>query len=368
VKRWAALSIIVGALLVLARLGWAGSLPTPGAGSPVDGALVEAGRQLVQGQCADCHHLETAHEGVLDQWRSQGPDLSYAGAKFQPGWMARWLQQPHRIRPAGYLPFRYTVSTEGGDRIDLSQLPAHPALDAEGARQAAAYLESLHPPTNPYPQAELNPSLRPSVHFEKILPCGACHRAPSGTGGVSAPELARVGERLNREWALAFIADPPYWGPKPMPRVSVRSDLLTALGSYLFDGEDTVAGGEQLVELGELALAPEAMAGEGNANAFHSPEAADDGESIYLMLCSQCHGITGDGKGINAASMFVAPRNHSSFEEMATLSDDHLFSTIKRGGASVGKSALMPAWGGVLEDDEIQLVIAHLRRLSGTGS
>jgi len=31
---------------------------------------------------------------------------------------------------------------------------------------------------------------------------------------------------------------------------------------------------------------------------------------------------------------------------MKTLTDDHLFKVIKEGGVAVGKSQLMPPWGG----------------------
>ncbi|MCB1057145.1 MAG: c-type cytochrome [Acidobacteria bacterium] len=320
-------------------------------------ADIERGRQLVEARCAACHDLAPSGAvSVLDRFDSDGPVLYYAGSKFRPGWLEAWLKAPERIRPAGYLPFRYTVATEDGDRIDETLIPEHLRLSPEEAHEAAAFLATLVQPVNPYPTTEAKASLRPAVHFEKILPCGACHQDRPGVGGLSGPELYRARERLERSWTLAFVEDPPYWGPKPMPKVNVRGDLLTALGDFLFSDEEATTG--EAPQLGSLALT-----GDGAPR-----QAADPGERIYLMLCSQCHGVSGNGRGINSASMFIAPRNHTSFEEMAVLSDDHLFSTIKRGGTSVGKSALMPAWGGVLSDDEIHLVMTHLRRLSGTGS
>ncbi|MFY9826678.1 MAG: cytochrome c, partial [Thermoanaerobaculia bacterium] len=96
------------------------------------------------------------------------------------------------------------------------------------------------------------------------------------------------------------------------------------------------------------------------------PPAGDRGATLYRVLCSQCHGVQGNGKGINAPSLFVSPRDHSSFDEMSALTDERIFAAIKRGGASVGKSTLMPSWGGVLGDDDIHLLVDYLRRLSKT--
>lgn len=49
---------------------------------------------------------------------------------------------------------------------------------------------------------------------------------------------------------------------------------------------------------------------------------------------------------------------------MKTLTDDHLFKVIKEGGVAVGKSQLMPPWGGQLKDPEIWDVVAYIRTLA----
>jgi hypothetical protein len=47
---------------------------------------------------------------------------------------------------------------------------------------------------------------------------------------------------------------------------------------------------------------------------------------------------------------------------MSTLSDQDMFKVISEGGAAVGKSPLMPAWGGTLSEQDIWNVIAHIRQ------
>ncbi|AUN93604.1 c-type cytochrome [Pseudazoarcus pumilus] len=91
--------------------------------------------------------------------------------------------------------------------------------------------------------------------------------------------------------------------------------------------------------------------------------AGDDGAELYRSYCVQCHGSAGDGKGINAPHMSVAPRDHSDPTEMSGRSDEELFKVIKHGGKSINQSVLMPAWGHTLDDEQIHALVGHLRRL-----
>lgn len=93
---------------------------------------------------------------------------------------------------------------------------------------------------------------------------------------------------------------------------------------------------------------------------------ADAGEIIYHNNCSQCHGLTGTGKGINAPHLEVAPRNHTDYDEMNARTDEELFKAIADGGQAVNKSVLMPNWGSSLSESQIHDVIAYLRALCCT--
>ena len=89
----------------------------------------------------------------------------------------------------------------------------------------------------------------------------------------------------------------------------------------------------------------------------------DAGQQLYLVNCSQCHGVEGTGKGINAPHLEVAPRNHTDYDEMITRTDEELYKAISEGGQAVNKSVLMPNWGKTLDDEQINDVIAYLRRI-----
>jgi mono/diheme cytochrome c family protein len=90
----------------------------------------------------------------------------------------------------------------------------------------------------------------------------------------------------------------------------------------------------------------------------------EQGKKLYGQFCATCHGQSGKGDGAAAAALNPKPRDHTDKEYMSKLSDEDIFKTVKNGGASVGKSPLMPAWGATLKDDQIQDVVAYVRTLS----
>jgi cytochrome c oxidase cbb3-type subunit 3 len=96
--------------------------------------------------------------------------------------------------------------------------------------------------------------------------------------------------------------------------------------------------------------------------AAHAADAGH-GKALYEVYCTQCHGMTGHGNGLNAPHLSVQPRNHTDRAEMTARTDDDLFKAIKHGGQAVNKSVLMPNWDGNMSDDEIHDVVAYLREL-----
>ena len=90
---------------------------------------------------------------------------------------------------------------------------------------------------------------------------------------------------------------------------------------------------------------------------------AEQGKKLYGQFCVTCHGESGKGDGPAAAALNPKPRDHTNKEYMSQMSDEEMLKVIKNGGASVGKSPLMPPWGASLKDDQIQDVIAYIRTL-----
>jgi len=90
----------------------------------------------------------------------------------------------------------------------------------------------------------------------------------------------------------------------------------------------------------------------------------ENGEKLFSNSCAACHGVSGKGDGPAAVTMKPRPKNLNDYEYMKNLTDEELFNGIKYGGASVGKSPFMPAWGSTLSDQEIIDIILYLRSLS----
>lgn len=90
---------------------------------------------------------------------------------------------------------------------------------------------------------------------------------------------------------------------------------------------------------------------------------AQRGASLYRVYCTQCHGLNGDGYGVNTRDMAVLPRNHTDAGEMSARTDADLFKAIQGGGKAVNKSVLMPSWEGNLDEQDINDLIAYLREL-----
>jgi mono/diheme cytochrome c family protein len=109
--------------------------------------------------------------------------------------------------------------------------------------------------------------------------------------------------------------------------------------------------------------APAAAAG-GGAPAPGGKADASKGAPLYATNCASCHGPKGDGDGPVGAALNPKPAKHSDGSYMNPLTNEHLFKTIKEGGAAVGKSPMMAPWGGVMTDDQIWDVVAFVRSLA----
>jgi cytochrome c len=92
---------------------------------------------------------------------------------------------------------------------------------------------------------------------------------------------------------------------------------------------------------------------------------AAKGAETYKLYCLPCHGEKGKGDGVAAAALNPKPRDFTDKALMATIPDKQVFTAIKDGGAAVGKSPLMIAWGAILvEDQKIHDVAAYVRSLA----
>ena len=87
------------------------------------------------------------------------------------------------------------------------------------------------------------------------------------------------------------------------------------------------------------------------------------GKQVFQTYCAGCHGDTGQADGFNAYNLDPHPRDLSdpAFQKKKTNAD--LADAIRRGGAGVGLSALMPPWGHTLDARQVDAVVLYIRTL-----
>jgi mono/diheme cytochrome c family protein len=92
------------------------------------------------------------------------------------------------------------------------------------------------------------------------------------------------------------------------------------------------------------------------------------GKEIYEARCAVCHGARGDGKGPGAASLQVKPADFTDRKMVAEMTDSFWFWRVSEGGTVEpfkSEGSAMPAWKGVLSEQDRWAVIAYQHTLSG---
>jgi mono/diheme cytochrome c family protein len=90
---------------------------------------------------------------------------------------------------------------------------------------------------------------------------------------------------------------------------------------------------------------------------------AEGARDAYVSMCSVCHGEGGKGDGPGASALQPKPADFTDCGAMSGKTDDSLFAIIKRGGTGVGRSNMMPSWGGAIGDEQIGELVAYIRGL-----
>jgi mono/diheme cytochrome c family protein len=174
--------------------------------------------------------------------------------------------------------------------------------------------------------------------LERKLSCLGCHTL-NGKGGRIGPDLTVVGARLDAAAIRKQIQQPRALMPRqPLPPSNL--DLIVA---YLTEQRGLVRTPVQLIAM---------PAGNGSR-----------AEQLYQQRCASCHGTVGQGDGPNATYLDRPPARHADGNAMRVRTDDRLFDAIYAGGAIMGGSARMPAFGETLSAEDIRLLVKHIRQL-----
>ncbi len=196
--------------LFIAAMGWALVL----AGSAPARADAAAGKAAFAAKdCTGCHYTDgpAKEKTIDDQLAKKGPELWYAGSKFQKKWLGAWLKDPKPIRPLKYGTLK---EKNPGD---------HPKMAGAEAASITDFLMSLTSDAVKAGKVKVKKkNIKGKLIFIKKMPCSGCHQSPGRkgkiTGGFSGPSLVGAGKRLNPDWIYAYLKTPSVFKPvKAMP-------------------------------------------------------------------------------------------------------------------------------------------------------
>ena len=182
-------------------------------------------------KCSECHRFSN------DEAEKNGPDLFYAGNKYQASWLKQYLQNPITIRSAGGV----------GDPGFLKGIPVnshkHIALPQDEAEQISKELMVLTPFDLPKEVDRLEPltngqKAKIKYQFERTYSCISCHQslnlAGKVRGGISGPSLVNAGNRLQASWVASWLKSPKIFTNKSrMPIYKMVDEVRLQLTQFL---------------------------------------------------------------------------------------------------------------------------------------
>jgi mono/diheme cytochrome c family protein len=231
----------------------------PAPGLPLDvplpgGEAFMRGRALYQRSgCSGCHRVE----GIPRPDRI-GLDLTRAREKLDASWLLSWLADPKGYSQAARMP---------NARLNEAEGKALGAFLLQGSARPAPVRTEAPPP---------GADAREGKALIGSLGCLGCHRiGPEGKD--LAPELTRIGQKVNRAWLDRWLRDPRAFDAKtPMPNFRMTDQEVANAAAYL-------------AALRRDAAAP------APPDLFTSRPLAEAGKKLFRQRgCAGCHTVEGD--------------------------------------------------------------------------
>jgi mono/diheme cytochrome c family protein len=175
-------------------------------------AFAASGEEIFKAKkCGECHSVtKSIPKSFQDKLKKKGPDLWYAGSKYQKEWLEKFLSKPTLVRQLKY------------NSIEEKNNLKHVALSPADAKAVTDYLSTLK--SKDVAQGVITKAskgIKGKLLFtgksKSKAVCFGCHqiktRAGKETGGFSGPSLINVGERLQGDWVYAYLKDRAVFDP-----------------------------------------------------------------------------------------------------------------------------------------------------------
>lgn len=224
---------------------------------------VRAKQIMFDSGCYGCHEIK----GFIDLPKI-GPQLNSLPAKTQPEWIFRWVKNPKDYNPHTRMPnFKFDDEQAGAITAYLMKIGKESPFQFAKARGAYA-----------------GGNATTGKQLFETVGCQACHtvgdnhvvRDSRGTSYDIAPELTRVGSKVNADWMFDWIRNPRHFNPETrMPSLRLTDDEARHIVAYLMIQKDAR----------ELPAA--------NLDLNNPDKIARGDKLIREYGCSGCHAIKG---------------------------------------------------------------------------
>jgi mono/diheme cytochrome c family protein len=241
------------------------------------------GRELLSRlNCQGCHKLRNVEPSRL------GPDLSSVGFKVSREWIYKWLKEPRTV-----LDKDGNATVNGYESGDESRMPKFRVTEEE-LKALSAYLSAQK--AKPIEAYKINPAVvaawskKPTlvsdgeVRFRQMM-CTTCHPVAVTRGGETkliggniAPELTKVGSKVNEAWLVAWLRNPQaYLAHTSMPRYGWSDEDLYKVSQYVLN---------KLTDSDLLTTVPQLGAA--------TDEEVQTGKRLFTDKgCASCHSMNG---------------------------------------------------------------------------
>ena len=188
--------------------------------------FTKAKQLILESGCFGCHEIKG-----YDNVPKIGPILNALPAKTRPDWIYRWVKNPKDYNPHTRMP-NFHLSSDQAAAVTAYLVSIGKESDYRYTREKGTYKGG-----NAAKGKEI---------FETVG-CQGCHvtseftkvREARGTSYDKAPELTRVGSKVNPDWAFDWVKNPRHYHPDTqMPSLRLSDTEARNVVAYLMTLKD----------------------------------------------------------------------------------------------------------------------------------
>ncbi len=300
-------------------------------GSPV----VSRGKQLLLDKnCVGCHLIDG-----LSPIRRTGPTLGSVGSKVGRKWLLKWLKNPKDCLPNATMP-RFELLDEHADAL-AAYLTTFKDADIESAKEVSVG------------------DSKEGGNLARLVRCISCHPF-NGTGGHLAPDLGKIGNKVNKKWLAEMLKDPRRFQPEStMPQFSLSDSDVKNLVAWLVE------------EYTDYEIAETEV--QDSTEEKSDSVTIDIGRRIYKELrCSNCHDLRGNDDWLELGPVLTKTGDKKVGEidfgnsTIPRTLPDYIFEKIRRPKAFATKTNLMKMPSFDLSDEDAKDITLALLSFAST--